>query len=35
MFSDPITDQDGNERELGDIFIMDYFVQGVTGSPTG
>ena len=35
VFSDPITDQDGNERELGDIFVMDFFVQGVTGSPTG
>jgi basic membrane protein A len=35
VFPDPITDQDGNERELGDIFIMDFFVQGVTGSPTG
>ena len=35
VLPDPIVDQDGNERELGDIFIMDYFVQGVIGSPTG
>jgi basic membrane protein A len=35
LFPDPITDQDGNERPLGDIFVMDYFVHGVTGSPTG
>jgi basic membrane protein A len=35
VFPDPIVDQDGNERELGDIFIMDFFVHGVTGSPTG
>jgi basic membrane protein A len=35
VFPDPIVDQDGNERELGDIFIMDYFVDGVIGSPTG
>ena len=35
VFPDPIVDQDGNERELGDIFTMDYFVQGVVGSPTG
>lgn len=31
VFPDPIVDQDGNERELGDIFTMDYFVQGVIG----
>ena len=35
VFPDPIVDQDGNERELGDIFSMDYFVEGVIGSPTG
>ena len=35
VFPDPIVDQDGNERELGDIFIMDYFVQGVIGSASG
>lgn len=35
VFPDPIVDQEGNERPLGDIFIMDYFVQGVIGSPSG
>jgi basic membrane protein A len=35
VFPDPIVDQDGTERELGDIFAMDYFVEGVIGSPTG
>ena len=35
VLPDPIVDQDGNERELGDIFTMDYFVEGVIGSPTG
>lgn len=35
VFSDPIVDQDGTERPLGDIFTMDYFVEGVIGSPTG
>ena len=35
LFPDPITDQDGNSRALGDIFSMDFFVQGVVGSPTG
>ncbi len=35
VFPDPIADQDGNERPLGDIFSMDYFVEGVIGSPTG
>jgi len=35
VFPDPIIDQDGNEIPLGDIFAMDYFVQGVIGSPTG
>lgn len=31
VFPDPIVDQGGSERELGDIFTMDYFVQGVIG----
>ncbi len=35
VFSDPIVGQDGAERPLGDIFTMDYFVEGVIGSPTG
>ncbi|KAA3638229.1 MAG: BMP family ABC transporter substrate-binding protein, partial [Armatimonadetes bacterium] len=35
VFPDPIVDQDGVERPLGNIFEMDYFVQGVVGSPTG
>ena len=35
VFSDPINDQGGNSRELGDIFGMDFFVEGVIGSPTG
>ena len=35
VFPDPIVDQDGNERELGDIFSMDYFVEGVNGSASG
>lgn len=35
VLPDPIVDQDGNSRPLGDIFIMDYFVEGVIGSPTG
>ena len=35
VFSDPIVGQDGVERELGDIFGMDYFVEGVIGSATG
>ena len=35
VFSDPIAGQDGVERELGDIFTMDFFVEGVIGSPTG
>ena len=35
VFPDPIVDQDGNERELGNIFEMDYFVEGVVGSPSG
>ncbi len=35
VLPDPITDQDGASHELGDIFIMDYFVEGVIGSPKG
>lgn len=35
VFPDPIVDQAGNERALGDIFSMDFFVEGVIGSPTG
>ena len=35
VFPDPIVDQDGNERELGDIFGMDFFVNGVIGSASG
>lgn len=35
VFPAMVTDQDGNERELGDIFTMDYFVQGVVGNPAG
>ena len=35
VFPDPIVDQDGNERELGNIFEMDYFVEGVVGSASG
>ena len=35
VLPDPIVDQSGAERELGDIFSMDYFVEGVIGSPTG
>ena len=35
VFPDPIVDQDGNERELGNIFEMNYFVEGVIGSPEG
>jgi len=35
VLPDPIVDQDGNERPLGDIFSMDYFVQGVIGSDEG
>jgi basic membrane protein A len=35
VFTDPITNQDGVSQPLGDIFIMDYFVEGVVGSPTG
>jgi basic membrane protein A len=35
VFSDPIVNQDGESQPLGDIFGMDFFVQGVIGSPTG
>jgi basic membrane protein A len=35
VLPDPIVDQDGNERPLGDIFGIDYFVEGVVGSPKG
>lgn len=35
VFPDPIVNQDGASQPLGDIFIMDYFVEGVVGSPTG
>ncbi|RLE11437.1 MAG: BMP family ABC transporter substrate-binding protein [Actinobacteria bacterium] len=35
VFSDPIVDQDGASRELGDIFTMDFFVEGVIGSSSG
>jgi basic membrane protein A len=35
VFPDPIVNQDGASQPLGDIFIMDYFVKGVVGSPTG
>ena len=37
VFPDPIVDQDGNERPLGNIFTEEHnwFVEGVIGSPTG
>jgi len=35
VFTDPIINQDGESQPLGDIFGMDYFVEGVIGSPTG
>ncbi len=35
VFPDPIVNQDGDSQPLGDIFIMDFFVEGVIGSPTG
>ena len=35
VFTDPIVNQDGESQPLGDIFGMDYFVEGVIGSPTG
>lgn len=41
-FTGPINDQDGNEKyadgakaELGELLSMDYFVEGVIGSPKG
>ena len=36
VFPDPIVNQDGVEQPLGNIFEMNYFVEGVLGSiPTG
>ena len=35
VLPDPIVNQAGNEQPLGDIFSMDYFVEGVIGSPSG
>ena len=35
VFPDPIVNQDGVEQPLGDIFGMDFFVEGVVGSATG
>jgi len=35
VFSDPIVNQDGESQPLGDIFGMNFFVEGVIGSPTG
>jgi len=35
VFPDPIVNQDGESQPLGDIFGMDFFVEGVIGSPTG
>ena len=35
VLPDPITKQDGTSQALGDIFGMDFFVEGVIGSPTG
>lgn len=35
VFPDPIVNQDGEEQPLGDIFGMDFFVEGVIGSPSG
>ena len=37
IFPDPIVDQDGASRPLGNIFTeeLNYFVEGVVGSPTG
>ncbi len=35
VFPDPIVDQGGNSRELGDIFGFNYFVEGVIGSDSG
>ncbi len=36
VLPDPIVDQSGTSRALGDIFIMDFFVEGVVGEiPSG
>ncbi|HZJ47774.1 MAG TPA: BMP family ABC transporter substrate-binding protein, partial [Acidimicrobiia bacterium] len=35
VLPDPIVNQDGVEQPLGDIFSMDYFVEGVIGNPKG
>ena len=35
VFPDPIVNQAGNEQPLGDIFGMDFFVEGVIGSTSG
>jgi basic membrane protein A len=35
VFPDPIINQDGESQPLGDIFTMDYFVEGVIGSDEG
>jgi len=35
VFPDPIVNQDGESQPLGDIFTMDYFVEGVIGSASG
>ena len=35
VFPDPIVNQDGVEQPLGDIFGMDFFVEGVIGSSSG
>ena len=35
VLPDPIVDQDGNSIELGNIFEMSYFIEGVIGSATG
>jgi len=35
VLPDPIVNQDGVEQPLGDIFSMDYFVQGVIGNASG
>jgi basic membrane protein A len=35
VFPDTVVVQNGSSQPLGDIFTMDYFVQGVIGSPMG
>jgi basic membrane protein A len=35
VFPDPIVNQAGNEQPLGNILEIDYFVEGVKGSPSG